>query len=91
MNKPPNPPPRFRWNWLEFAFAGLANATGTLVALMIAYMYGVAAGYIKANWRSLLLPVALLTLTLVVFIRTVYVMRSGGRWTGSISEPPERR
>jgi hypothetical protein len=45
------PPPSSRFRWQEFAFTALANAAGTLLALAVAYLGGVAAGVVRANPR----------------------------------------
>jgi hypothetical protein len=49
--RPASPRPRGRWD--DFVPQMLANAAGTLLAATVLYLYGVAVGAIKANWRVL--------------------------------------
>ena len=45
----PTSPPGFHWNWREFAFATLSNTAGTLLAVWLVYLGGIAGGYFRAN------------------------------------------
>jgi hypothetical protein len=45
----------------------LANATGTLLAATVLYLYGVAVGAIRANWR-VLAPIIVAAVATVLFL-----------------------
>jgi hypothetical protein len=84
------PPQRFRWDWLEFAFAAMANALGTLLAGAVVYLGGVVTGYWQADPYSVLAAALLLLLPVLYGVfRVLY-----SRWVepdsgaGSHDGPP---
>ncbi len=61
------PAPRRPGHWDDFVPQTLANAAGTLLAATVLYLYGVAVGAVRANWR-VLAPVITATVGTVLFL-----------------------
>jgi hypothetical protein len=61
------PPAPRRGRWDDFVPQMLANAAGTLLAATVLYLYGVAVGAIRANWR-ILAPIILAAVGTVLYI-----------------------
>jgi hypothetical protein len=78
--RPPAPRPPGRWD--DFVPQMLANAAGTLLAATILYLYGVAVGAIKANWRVLAPIISAIVATALFLIKLELDDRIDKRFQG---------
>jgi hypothetical protein len=74
--------PRRPGRWDDFVPQMLANAAGTLLAATVLYLYGVAVGAIRANWRLLAPIIVAVAVTVLFFIKLEVDDRVDERFRG---------